>query len=221
MNLNFSHTLATGPRRAFTLVEVVMVMATLVILSGSIIMCNLYGLSMAQRQQIWLSASDDAGQALGKLMSDIRSGASNYVGYGNLGGFTNAATNIWQQGNALKIYLANTNGVTNGAWIMYYYDPASSNLYRTNWNVTGSGSGDFDLVTANMVMTNNMYNSNIFSAYNVVNGVWTPETNGVGTPLIQVCLAFSKLQNPQVDITPGSPVDFYQIVTMIASRNRP
>jgi type II secretory pathway pseudopilin PulG len=221
MKASLSHTMATGRRSGFTLVEILIVMTTLVVLCGSVIMCNLYGLSMAQRQQIWLSASDDAGQALGKLMSDIRSGASNYVGNGNLGGFTNAATNVWQQGNALKIYLANTNGVTNGACVMYYYDPASSNLYRTNWNVTGNGTGDFDMVTANSVMTNNMYNSNIFSAYAVNNGVWVPETNGVGTPLIQVCLAFSKLQNPEVVITPGSPVDFYQIVTMIASRNRP
>ena len=207
--------------RAFTLVEMMIVTATLVVLSGTVIMCNLYGMSMAQRQQIWLSASDDAGQAMGKLMSDIRSGASNYVGNGNLSGFTPAATNgtVWQQGNALKIYLANTNGVTNGSFVMYYYDPGTSNLYRTNWNVSGTGS--FDMVTANMVMTNNIYNSNIFSAYNVVNGVWTPQTNGVGTPLIQVCLAFSKLQNPEILITPGSPVDFYQIVTMIASRNRP
>jgi hypothetical protein len=201
------------------LVEALVVMATLVLLCGSIIMCNLYGVSMAARQQIWLSASDDAAQTLGKLLTDVRSGASNYVGNGNLGGFTNAATNVWQQGNALMIYQANTNGLTNGAWIMYYYDPASSNLYRTNW--TGTGTGDFELVTANMLMTNNMYNSNIFSAYNVYNNVWVPETNGVGTPLILVCLAYTKLQNPQIVIAPGSPVDFYQIVTMIASRNRP
>jgi type II secretory pathway pseudopilin PulG len=221
MKVSLSHTMASGQRSGFTLVETMIVMTTLVILCGSVIMCNLFGLSMAQRQQIWLSASDDAGQAMGKLMSDIRSGASNFVGNGSLAGFTNAATNVWQQGNALKIYLANTNGVTNGAWVMYYYDPPSSNLYRTNWNATGSGTGDFDLVTANMVMTNNIYNSNIFSAYCVNQGVWVPETNGVGTPLIQVCLAFSKLQNPQIDIAPGGPVDYYQIVTMIASRNRP
>jgi type II secretory pathway pseudopilin PulG len=221
MKVNLSHTSPTRQRSGFTLVEVMIVMATMIVLCGSVIMCNLYGLSMAQRQQIWLSASDDAGRALGKLMTDVRSGASNYVGNGSLAGFTNAPTNVWQQGNALKIYLANTNGVASGAWVMYYYDPASSNLYRTNWNVTGGGTGDFDMVTANMVMTNNMYNSNIFSAYNINNNVWVPQTNGVGTPLIQVCLSFSKLQNPQIDITPGSAVDFYQIVTMIASRNRP
>jgi len=219
MKVNLPNTIAAGQRSGFTLVEAMVVLATLVILTGSVIMCNLYGVSMAARQQIWLSASDDAAQALGKMMTDIRSGASNYVGNGNLGGFTNAATNTWQQGNALMIYSANTNGVTNGTFVMYYYDPGSSNLYRTNW--TGSGTGNRDLITANMLMTNNMYNSNIFSAYNVYNGIWAPETNGVGTPLVLVCLAFTKLQNPQVVIEPGNPVDFYQIVTMIASRNRP
>jgi type II secretory pathway pseudopilin PulG len=219
MKVHLTNTVASGQRSGFTVVEALVVMATLVILTGSVIMCNLYGVSMAARQQIWLSASDDAAQALGKMMTDVRSGASNYVGNGSLSGFTNAPTNTWQQGNALMIYGANTNGVTNGTFVMYYYDPGSSNLYRTNW--TGSGTGDFDLITANMLMTNNMYNSNIFSAYNVYNGIWVPETNGVGTPLILVCLAFTKLQNPQVVIAPGSPVDFYQIVTMIASRNRP
>jgi len=220
MNVTLSNSTArpTGQRSGFTMVELLVVMATLVVLSGSIIMCNLYGLSMSVRQQIWLNASDDAGQALGKMFNDIRSGASNDVGNGNLGGFTNAGTNVWQQGNAMMIYQCNTNGVTNGAWVMYYYDPPTSNLYRTNY--TGS-NGDFEIVTANMVMTNNMYNSNIFSAYNVYNGVWVPETNGVGTPLVLVCLSFTKLQNPQINIEPGSPVDFYQIVTMIASRNRP
>ncbi|HEY3864384.1 MAG TPA: prepilin-type N-terminal cleavage/methylation domain-containing protein [Verrucomicrobiae bacterium] len=219
MKIKLTQSAVAAQRSGFTLIEALIVMVTLVILAGTIILTNLWGASMAVRQQIWLSSSDDAAQALGKMFTDIRAGASNYVGNGNLAGFTNAGSNIWQQGNALKIMLANTNGVTNGSWILYYYDPATSNLYRTNW--TGSNSGDFRLVTANMVMTNNMYNSNIFSAYNVYNGVWMPETNGVGTPLVLVCLAFTELQNPQVVIASGSTVDFYQITTRIASRNRP
>jgi type II secretory pathway pseudopilin PulG len=219
MRIALSNKRPVSPQSAFTLAEMLVVMGVLVLLCGSVIMCNLFGVSMEVRQQIWLSASDDASQALGKMMTDIRSGASNYVGSGSLRGFTNAPdNNTWQQGNALMIYQANTNGLTNGAWVMYYYDPASSNLYRTNY--TGS-NGDYEMVTANMVMTNNMYNSNIFSAYQVVNGIWVPQTNGIGTPLILVCLSFTALQNPQVEIGPGNPVDFYQIVTMIASRNRP
>jgi type II secretory pathway pseudopilin PulG len=217
--VTLSNTPAASQKSGFTLAETMVVMATLVILCGSIIMCNLYGVSMAVRQQIWLGASDDAAQALGKMMTDIRSGASNYVGNGDLNGFTNALTsNTWQQGNALRIYQGNTNGVTNGAWVMYYYDRARSNLYRTNF--TGS-NGDYQLLTANAVMTNNIYNSNIFSSYQVVNGAWVPQSNGIGTPLVMVCLEFTKLQNPQIIIAPGNPVDFYQIVTMIASRNRP
>lgn len=219
MKMKLSHATAAGQRSGFTMVEMMVVMVTLVVLCGSLIMCNLFGLSMAVRQQIWLSASDDSAQVLGKLMTDIRSGASNYVGNGSLAGFTNANTNVWQQGNALKILQANTNGITNGAWVMYYYDPPTSNLYRTNW--TGSNSGDFMMASANMITTNNMYNSNIFSAYQFLNGSWVPETNVAGTQMILVCLGFTKLQNPQIIIGPGNLVDFYQITTMIASRDRP
>ncbi|MGA2177093.1 MAG: prepilin-type N-terminal cleavage/methylation domain-containing protein [Verrucomicrobiota bacterium] len=216
MKMTFANAERSGRRSGFTLVEAMVVMTTLVILAGSMIMCSLYGLSMAYRQQIWLSASDDAGQALGKLMTDIRSGASNYVGNGSLAGFTNAATNSWQVGNALKIYLGTTNTGTNIPWVLYYYDPPTSNLYRTNY--TGSSYGDFKLVTANFLMTNNIYHSNIFAEYDYLGN---PVSNAIGTPIIQVCLAFTKLQNPQIVIGPGSPVDFYQIVTTIASRNRP
>jgi hypothetical protein len=220
MKIDLATIQAWEQRTAFTLAEMLITMATLVILIGSMIMCNMFGASMAVRQQIWLSSSDDAAQALGKIYSDVRAGASNYVGNGNLGGFTNAGSiTNWQQGNALKIWLANTNGVTNGSFVMYYYDPPTSNLYRTNW--TGSNSGDFELVTANQLMTNNIYNSNIFSAYCAPSGIWEPESNSFGTPLIQVCLGFTKLQNPQIIISPGSVVDFYQITTYVASRNRP
>jgi type II secretory pathway pseudopilin PulG len=200
-----------GRSSGFTLLEAVVVMGILVVLVGSIIMCNLFGLSMAIRQQIWLSASDDAGHALGTLMADIRTGASNYVGNGNLGGFTNAAQNANQVGNALKIYVGTTNGGTNIPWILYYYDTVSNNLVRTNY--TGTNYGDYKLVSANPI-TNDNY---IFTETDYLGNVLT---NPVATPIIQIYLSFTKLQNPQVVIAPGSPVDFYQIITTVASRNR-
>jgi type II secretory pathway pseudopilin PulG len=201
-----------GCRSGFTLVEATVVMGTLVILIGSIIMCNLFGLSMSLRQQIWLSASDDSARALGTLMTDIRTGASNYVGNGDLNGFTNIAANTAQAGNALKIYVGNTNGGANIPWILYYYDTISNNLIRTNF--TGSNYGDFKLVSANPI-TNDNY---IFEETDYLGNVLT---NQAATPIIQVYLSFTKLQNPQIDIAPGSPVDFYQIITTIADRNRP
>jgi hypothetical protein len=150
------------------------------------------------------------------LMTDVRSGASNYVGSGNLGGFTNATTNTWQAGNALKIWVATTNTGTNLPWVLYYYDPGSSNLYRTNY--TGSNYGDFRLVSANAIQTNNSYGSNIFGEFDYLGN---QVTNPIATPIIQVCLAFTSLQNPQIVIEPGGTIAFYQIVTTIASRNRP
>jgi hypothetical protein len=199
-------------RSGFSLMEMTVVMGTLVVLIGSVIMCNLFGLSMAVRQQIWLSASDDSARALGTLMTDIRTGASNYVGNGNLTGFTNIADNTSQAGNALKIYVGTTNGGTNIPWIMYYYDFTSNNLVRTNY--TGSNYGDFKLVSANPITNDNF----IFTETDYLGNVLT---NPAATPIIQVYLSFTKLQNPQVVIAPGSPVDFYQIITTVASRNRP
>jgi len=200
-----------GRRSGFTLLEAVVVMGIMVVLIGSVIMCNLFGLSMSVRQQIWLSASDDAGHALGTLMADIRTGASNYVGNGNLTGFTNSAQNSPQVGNALKIYVGTTNGGTNIPWILYYYDTVSNNLIRTNY--TGTNYGDFKLVSANPI-TNDNY---IFTETDYLGNVLT---NPVSTPIIQIYLSFTKLQNPQIVIAPGSPIDFYQIVTTVASRNR-
>jgi hypothetical protein len=85
-------------------------------------------------------------------------------------------------------------------------------LVRTNY--TGSNFGDFKLVSANPI-TNDNY---IFTETDYLGNVLT---NAAATPIIQVYLSFTKLQNPQIEIAPGSPVDFYQIITTIASRNRP
>jgi type II secretory pathway pseudopilin PulG len=212
MKLAISKSALIDQRSGFTLMETVVAMGLGVVLIGSIVMCNLFGLSMSVRQQIWLSASDDSARALGTLMTDIRTGASNYVGNGNLGGFTNIAAGTSQAGNALKIYVGTTNGGTNIPWILYYYDFASNNLVRTNY--TGSSFGDFKLVSANPITNDNF----IFTETDYLGNVLT---NQAATPIIQVYLSFTKLQNPQVLIAPGSPVDFYQIITTVASRNRP
>jgi hypothetical protein len=71
-------------------------------------------------------------------------------------------------------------------------------------------------------MTNNVNNNYIFSAYmqSTNGGAWVPETGTGATQLIQLYMAFSKLQVPQIEIAPGNPVDFYQLVTYVAARHR-
>jgi type II secretory pathway pseudopilin PulG len=212
VKLKLPKTRVLEQRSGFTLAEMLVVTASLVILIGSVIICNLFGLSMSVRQQIWLSASDDSAQALGKLMTDIRSGASNYVGTGsNWTTWARCADGTPHTGNSLMIYLGTTNSGTNIPFVLYWYDTVSNVLWRTNY--TGSNYGDFKMVSANPITNDNP----VFTEEDYLGNVLT---NTIATPIIQVYLSFTKLQNPQVAIAPGSPVDFYQIITTVASRNR-
>jgi len=95
---------------------------------------------------------------------------------------------------------------------MYYYESNNSTLCRTNYD--GLSVGNFNLVSANAV-TNDSF---IFTETDYLGNTLS---NAIGTPIIRVYLSFTKLQNPQIEIAPGSSVDFYQIITTIASRNRP
>ena len=193
--------------RAFTLAEAMIASGVLVLLVTSIILCNLWGLSMSVREQIWLASSDDAGQALGLMYRDIRSSVSNSVGSYGANGFVPVAGNTNQTGTALKIFP----GTNTSAWIVYYYNTTSNTLVRTNYN--GTNSGDFSMVSVNCITNDNPIFTFTDSYGNIV-------TNPTANPLIQVYLAFTKLQNPQVAIAPGSAVDFYKITTTIASRSK-
>jgi hypothetical protein len=195
-------------RRGFTVAELMIASATLVLVFGAMIAVNLWGLSMTQRSEIWLLTGDDARKTMGMLHEDVRTAYSIYVGSGSLAGFTNAGASNIQAGNAMLVY-ASTN--TN-KWTLYYFDSPSSTLYRTNWD--GTAIGDFRMVTANPV-TNDNY---IFTMQDYLGNVLS---NATPYPVIAVYLSFTKLQNPEIEIAPGSPVDFYQINSKIAPRMRP
>jgi len=197
-----------GRGRGFTLVEVALAMTILVLVFAAIISVNLWGLAMSQRSAIWLDTSDDTRHSMEMLHEDVRTAYTINVGTGSLAGFTNAgATNI-QAGNALQLY-ASTN---NNSWVLYYYDSTCNTLYRTNWN--GTSVGDFRMVSANPI-TNDSF---IFTMQDYLGNILS---NATPYPVVAIYLSFTKLQNPQIVIEPGSPVDFYQINTKIAPRMRP
>ena len=197
-----------GRGRGFTLAELLISTATLVLVFGAIISVNLWGLSMNQRSEIWLLTGDDTRHSMGMLHEDVRTASTIYVGTGSLAGFTNAGLSSIQAGNAMKLY-ASTN--TN-SWVLYYYDTTSNMLCRTNWD--GTAVGDFRVATANPI-TNDNY---IFTMQDYLGNILS---NATPYPVIAIYLSFTKLQNPQIVIEPGSPVDFYQINTRIAPRMRP
>jgi len=196
--------------RAFTLVEALITSATLVIVLGSVIMCNLFGLSMAARQQIWLGASDDAAQAVGTLMQDVRSAVTLQVGTFTNSVFTQTASSGQQSGNALMVF---TNSSTL-PWILYYYDSKSNNLVRSNYYGTGV-AGDVRLVSANPI-TNDMTHP-IFTE---VDYTGTALSNATPLSAVSIYLSFTKLQDPDIVIQSGSTVDLYQIVTTVSPRLR-
>lgn len=197
-------------RRAFTLVEALITSATLVIVLGSVVMCNLYGLSMAVRQQIWLGASDDAAGAIGTLMEDIRSATSLEVGSYSNSVFTQTASTGQQSGNALMIF---TNSSTL-PWILYYYDSTSNNLVRSNY-YGPSVNGDSKLVSANPI-TNDVTHP-IFTE---VDYTGTALSNATPLTAVTIYLSFTKLQDPDIVIESGSSVDLYQIITTVSPRLR-
>ncbi|MGA2556223.1 MAG: hypothetical protein ABSG04_08110, partial [Verrucomicrobiota bacterium] len=141
-----------GRRRrpsGFTVAELMVASATLIMVFGAVIAINLWGLAMTQRSSIWNVTGDDARKSMAMLHQDVRTAYAIYVGNGSLAGFTNAGSTNIQAGNALKLF-ASTN--TN-SWTLYYYDPAVSTLYRTNWD--GTSVGDFRTVSANPITNDN------------------------------------------------------------------
>lgn len=194
--------------RAFTLVEALVTSATLVIIIGSVIMCNLFGLAMAARQQIWLGAADDAAEAISSMTVDIRSANSVYVGSYSNSTFTATTMTNSQTGNALMIYTT-TNSYP---WICYYYDSTSNNLVRTNYNGPAT-NGDFKLVSANPI-TNDLTHP-IFTQIDCYGN--TLSSANPYAP-VSIYLSFTKLQDPQIVIENGSLVDLYTLTAVVSPR---
>ena len=194
-------------RDAFTLIESLIVTATLVIVIGSVILCNLFGLSMAVRQQIWMGASDDACRTVSTLMQDIRAATTLQVGNYSSNVFTPTPDNTNQTGNALLIF-PTTNTVA--PFTLYYFNTVSNTLVRTNF-ITAGVAGDFKQVSANELTNDHP----LFSEVSCTNTVLT---NSRPMATISVYLSFTKLQDPQVVIETGSLVDLYQIVLCVSPR---
>jgi hypothetical protein len=219
MKLQCSKSRTLRGRRAFTLVEAMTASVTLIILIGSVIMCNLYGLAMSVRQQIWLGASDDAAQAVGMLMGDIRAANTLQVGTYTNNVFTQTAATNQQSGNALLIFSTTNTALATGPWTLYYYNVAtnmqglnSNSLVRTNFYGAGI-AGDCKLVSANPIT-----NDNTHPIFTEVDSTGTPLSTATSVASIAVYLSFTKLQDPQVVIESGSLVDFYQITTTVSPR---
>lgn len=201
-----------GRGRGFTMIEAVTATTILMLVVGAVVSFNLWGLAMSARSQIWLSAGEDARNSLRMMHGDIRAAVTIQVGSGNSFGFTNVGMTNLQVGNALQIW---TNTDPNN-WIRYFY--LSNTLYRTNC-IDSNTPGDLKIVSANSI-TNDNPSGFIFALQNY-QGQTLSNVTTTPYPMVNIYLSFTQLNHPQITIAPGNPVDFYQINTVVAPRQRP
>lgn len=206
INPKTSHSAAGA--RAFTLAETLIVMGLIVIVGAALIFCNMFGMSMAVRQQIWMDASSDTAKTLGTLMNDVRSGELLAVGNYVNNVFVPVPDNTNQWGDAIRIYSSTSTNLP--PWVDYYYSTSTSNLMRTNYNGPGV-AGSYISVSANPI-TNDQ---RIFTCENYLGSIWT---NTQTTPIVDVYLSYIKLQNPQVLIGPSNLINLYMVRSRICPR---
>lgn len=193
-----------GARRsrqgAFTLAEIQVSMAVILLVIGGVISSHVFGLKLNEATRAKLSASDAARNALGKLVSDIRSAKSIQVGSGTFAAFTPIADGQSQQGSALRIYP--TTNLT--SYIVYFRDSSDSTLKRAD---TGA--------TTPRKIAEYLTNSIVFTSESYSNVVLTDNQNN---RVIGVNLQFYQIQYPVTTIGQGGYFDYYQVRTKITRR---
>lgn len=199
---NFSGSPAADRRRslAYTLTEIMVTMAIIVMVLGAVISCHLMGLRLFELTKAKLGASDDARRAIGLMVSEIRSAKFVRVGSGDLADFKEVGVNTPHVGNAMQVY-ATTN--TN-FWVRYFLDSSDQKLKRaTNGSSTAA------------VIASSISNQVVFSAEDFTGN---PLLNNSQDYVIGLNMQFYQLQYPAVAIGPGKFYDYYQLQTRVTPR---
>ena len=187
-------------RQAFTLAEIQVSMAIIMLVIGGVISSHIFGLKLNEATRAKLSASDAARNTLGKLTGDIRSAKTIQIGSGTFGTFSPISWGSVQQGSALRIYpTTNTN-----SFLVYYLDSSDSKLKRASTTVTTP-----------VIIAEYLTNSIVFSSESY-NG--TLLTDNQNNRVIGVNLVFYQIRYPITTIGNGGYFDYYQVSTKITRR---
>jgi hypothetical protein len=157
---------------AFTLVEVLMSSALMLLIVAAVLTCHTNGLCFNLNVQSHIQNVQSARDALSCLSEEVQGANSLQVGTGTSITFV-ASTNL-QQGNALRIY-PSTN---TSQYIYYYYDTGTSNLNKIRLS-------DSNIVTVATSITN----SKVFSLQTFSGTVLT--NNSVNSAVLSVSLQMS------------------------------
>ena len=197
-----SHLLARRlrSRQAFTLAEIQVSMAIIMLVIGGVISSHIFGLKLNEMTRAKLSASDAARNTLGKLTGDIRSAKTIQIGSGTYSAFNPVSFGNTQQGSALRIFpTTNTN-----SFIVYYLDSSDAKLKRASTTATTP-----------VIIAEYLTNSIIFSSESYDGTVLTDNQNN---RVIGINLRFYQIRYPITTIGNGGYFDYYQVSTKITRR---
>ncbi len=187
-------------RAAYTIAEIMVASAlfSLVILGS--VGANIFGLRLYGITKAKLGASDEAREAVSRLVNEVRGAKIVRVGNGGLSTFSPIAMGQPQAGNALQIF-PTTNSTP---FIRYYWDSNDTRFKRTT---DGTGSS--------VVVANFITHQIVFRAEDHLGNVMT---NGQNNRVINLKLEFYQIQYPIVNIGPGGLFDYYKLETRITRR---
>ena len=187
-------------RSGFTLVETMVTMGIFLFVLSGIITSYMYGLRMFEIAKPKLTASDDAREAISKLVDEVRAAKLVRIGTGTLNSFTEVGVNSLQVGSAIQLYpTTDTN-----TFIRYYWDSAEQRLKRVQ-----SGAVTYS------VMANAVTNSQVFTSEDFQGNI---HTNNMNNRVIGLSLQFNQIQYPVMAVGPGNYYDYYQLRTKITRR---
>lgn len=199
MKTNLS--LPAPPRRAaFTVTELMVSMAIMMLVLGAVLSSHLFGMRLFQLTKAKLGANQDSRKAISKLTDEIRSAKWIRVGDGDWTDFTEVEDGDPQEGNALELYST----AQSEPWIRYFLD--SDQVLK---RITSASSTP-------QVIAHSISNSVIFASENCKGLVLT---NNENNRVISLTMSFYQIQYPIVKVGPGEYYDYYQIRTRITRRN--
>lgn len=187
--------------RAFTLNEILTVVAIFGLLVLATVASQLFGLRMYQISQSKLTITADARSVINHVRDEIRSGKYLNIGTGTSTSFSAASATDLQVGNALRIYATSD---TN-SYVEYFRDDEDSCLKRV---VSGGAEAQ--------VLARYVTNELVFQAEDFQGNVLT---NALNNRVVKVTLQFLQPVYQTASMPHGGKFDCYQLQTSISRRS--
>ena len=182
----------------FSLVEIQVAIATLLLIIGVAVSIHFFGLRMFQATRMTLEATDDARSFIGGVRDEIRSCTTVQVGKGTHTSFAEIPDDTLQVGNAVQIFPG-----TNLNRYIIYYQHTDNTLKR--WSTDSQ-----KLQTICEYVTNR----NVFAAQDYAG---TPLTNNENNRVIEVTLKFLQ-EHTKGASQKGGLHNYYQAQTKVTRR---